>query len=157
MSQQPYSFFQSVERSFDKAAAFTNFEPGLLHQIKTVAALDRLHPCELGLAGLLVQRTFLKPGQGRITVLRALLHLRELAGRAGLRPHPLHVRAVFRRRQIAQAEEDVHRDDLGPVLDRLRLRHDVGAGSSWDRDIDRGPAPGIHRDFLSGCAGGRGR
>jgi glutamate dehydrogenase (NAD(P)+) len=33
-SQQPYSFFQSVERSFDKAAKFTNWEPGLLEQIK---------------------------------------------------------------------------------------------------------------------------
>ena len=34
MSSQPYSFFQSVERSFDKAAAFTNFDPGILEQIK---------------------------------------------------------------------------------------------------------------------------
>jgi glutamate dehydrogenase (NAD(P)+) len=33
-SQKPYSFFQSVERSFDKAAKFTNWEPGLLEQIK---------------------------------------------------------------------------------------------------------------------------
>ncbi|MEN9522396.1 MAG: hypothetical protein RL065_773, partial [Bacteroidota bacterium] len=29
-----YSFFQSVERSFDKAAKFTKYEPGLLEQIK---------------------------------------------------------------------------------------------------------------------------
>ena len=34
MSQQPYSFFHSVERSFDKAAAFTKFDPGILEQIK---------------------------------------------------------------------------------------------------------------------------
>jgi glutamate dehydrogenase (NAD(P)+) len=34
MSSQPYSFFQSVERSFDKAAAFTSFDPGILEQIK---------------------------------------------------------------------------------------------------------------------------
>lgn len=34
MSHQPYSFFQSVERSFDKAAAFTKFDPGILEQIK---------------------------------------------------------------------------------------------------------------------------
>jgi glutamate dehydrogenase (NAD(P)+) len=33
-SQKPYSFFHSVERSFDKAAKFTNWEPGLLEQIK---------------------------------------------------------------------------------------------------------------------------
>jgi len=33
-SQQPYSFFQSVEKSFDKAAKFTNWEKGLLEQIK---------------------------------------------------------------------------------------------------------------------------
>ncbi|NCT93491.1 MAG: Glu/Leu/Phe/Val dehydrogenase [Chitinophagaceae bacterium] len=31
---KPYSFFQSVERSFDKAALFTNWEKGLLEQIK---------------------------------------------------------------------------------------------------------------------------
>ena len=30
----PYSFFQSVERSFDKAAIFTNWDPGILEQIK---------------------------------------------------------------------------------------------------------------------------
>jgi glutamate dehydrogenase (NAD(P)+) len=34
LSQQPYSFFQSVERSFDKAAIFTNWDPGILEQIK---------------------------------------------------------------------------------------------------------------------------
>src|SRR6478672_4392459 len=33
-SQQPYSFFQSVEKSFDKAAKFTQFDPGILEQIK---------------------------------------------------------------------------------------------------------------------------
>ncbi len=33
-SQQPYSFFQSVEKSFDKAANFTQWEKGLLEQIK---------------------------------------------------------------------------------------------------------------------------
>src|SRR5664279_5239059 len=30
----PYSFFQSVERSFDKAAIFTDWDPGILEQIK---------------------------------------------------------------------------------------------------------------------------
>ncbi len=34
LSQQPYSFFQSVERSFDKAAIFTDWDPGTLEQIK---------------------------------------------------------------------------------------------------------------------------
>jgi glutamate dehydrogenase (NAD(P)+) len=33
-AQTPYSFFHSVERSFDKASKFTNWEPGLLEQIK---------------------------------------------------------------------------------------------------------------------------
>ena len=33
-NQQPYSFFHSVERSFDKAAQFTPWEKGLLEQIK---------------------------------------------------------------------------------------------------------------------------
>ncbi|MDP2421283.1 Glu/Leu/Phe/Val dehydrogenase [Sediminibacterium sp.] len=33
-NHQPYSFFHSVERSFDKAASFTNWEKGLLEQIK---------------------------------------------------------------------------------------------------------------------------
>ena len=33
-SQQPYSFFQSVEKSFDKASKFTKWERGILEQIK---------------------------------------------------------------------------------------------------------------------------
>jgi glutamate dehydrogenase (NAD(P)+) len=33
-NQQPYSFFHSVEKSFDKAAQFTHWEKGLLEQIK---------------------------------------------------------------------------------------------------------------------------
>lgn len=34
MSNQTYSFFQSVEKSFDKAARFTKWDKGLLEQIK---------------------------------------------------------------------------------------------------------------------------
>ena len=34
MSNQHYSFFQNVERSFDKAAAFTKWDKGVLEQIK---------------------------------------------------------------------------------------------------------------------------
>ncbi len=34
MSAQPYSFFESVEKSFDKAAKFTKWDKGLLEQIK---------------------------------------------------------------------------------------------------------------------------
>ncbi len=33
-NQKPYSFFQSVEKSFDKAAKFTKWESGILEQIK---------------------------------------------------------------------------------------------------------------------------
>lgn len=33
-SQQPYSFFESVEKSFDKASKFTKWEKGILEQIK---------------------------------------------------------------------------------------------------------------------------
>jgi glutamate dehydrogenase (NAD(P)+) len=33
-SEKPYSFFQSVEKSFDKAAIFTGWDPGILEQIK---------------------------------------------------------------------------------------------------------------------------
>ncbi len=33
-SNQPYSFFQSVERSFDKASKFTKWDHGILEQIK---------------------------------------------------------------------------------------------------------------------------
>lgn len=38
-----YSFFHSVERSFDKAAKFTNWDPGLLEQIKQCNSVLRLH------------------------------------------------------------------------------------------------------------------
>src|SRR6202142_3924234 len=33
-AETPYSFFQSVEKSFDKAAVFTDWDPGILEQIK---------------------------------------------------------------------------------------------------------------------------
>ncbi|MEO6537454.1 MAG: Glu/Leu/Phe/Val dehydrogenase [Ferruginibacter sp.] len=42
MSEQPYSFFQSVEKSFDKAALFTKFDPGILEQIKACNSVYRM-------------------------------------------------------------------------------------------------------------------
>ncbi len=38
-----YSFFQSVERSFDKAAKFTKWDTGLLEQIKQCNSVLRMH------------------------------------------------------------------------------------------------------------------
>src|SRR6478735_4251406 len=37
-----YSFFGAVERSFDKAAKFTNWDPGILEQIKACNAVYRM-------------------------------------------------------------------------------------------------------------------
>jgi glutamate dehydrogenase (NAD(P)+) len=37
-----YSFFGSVERSFDKAAQFTSWDPGVLEQIKACNAVYRM-------------------------------------------------------------------------------------------------------------------
>lgn len=37
-----YSFFESVERSFDKAAAFTQWDPGILEQIKACNAVYQM-------------------------------------------------------------------------------------------------------------------
>src|SRR6476661_6277106 len=49
MSSQEYSFFGAVERSFDKAAAFTNWDPGILEQIKQCNAVYRMHfPVKVG-------------------------------------------------------------------------------------------------------------
>ena len=42
-SQQQYSFFQSVEKSFDKAAKFTKFDPGILEQIKACLRLPEAY------------------------------------------------------------------------------------------------------------------
>jgi glutamate dehydrogenase (NAD(P)+) len=42
-ANQHYSFFQSVERSFDKAAKFTNYDTGLLEQIKQCNSVLRMH------------------------------------------------------------------------------------------------------------------
>ncbi len=42
-SQKGYSFFQSVEKSFDKAAAYTKFDAGLLEQIKQCNSVLRMH------------------------------------------------------------------------------------------------------------------
>jgi glutamate dehydrogenase (NAD(P)+) len=47
--QQPYSFFQSVETSFDKAAKFTKWEKGILEQIKACNAVYRMKfPVRIG-------------------------------------------------------------------------------------------------------------
>jgi glutamate dehydrogenase (NAD(P)+) len=42
-SQTEYSFFGAVEKSFDKAAKFTNIHPGVLEQIKQCNAVYRMH------------------------------------------------------------------------------------------------------------------
>ena len=40
--QNPYSFFQSVEKSFDKAARFTKWDVGILEQIKACNSVYRM-------------------------------------------------------------------------------------------------------------------
>ena len=48
-SDQEYSFFGAVEKSFDKAAAFTTWDPGVLEQIKQCNAVYRMHfPVKVG-------------------------------------------------------------------------------------------------------------
>lgn len=42
-AHQPYSFFHSVEMSFDKAAKFTTWDSGLLEQIKQCNSVLRMH------------------------------------------------------------------------------------------------------------------
>lgn len=47
--QRPYSFFESVETSFDKAARFTPWEKGILEQIKACNAVYRMRfPVRIG-------------------------------------------------------------------------------------------------------------
>lgn len=50
MSGQPdYSFFAAVEKSFDKAAVFTSWDPGVLEQIKQCNSVYRMHfPVKIG-------------------------------------------------------------------------------------------------------------
>jgi glutamate dehydrogenase (NAD(P)+) len=44
-----YSFFGAVEKSFDKAAAYTKWDPGILEQIKQCNAVYRMHfPVKVG-------------------------------------------------------------------------------------------------------------
>ncbi|MET0243364.1 MAG: Glu/Leu/Phe/Val dehydrogenase [Flavitalea sp.] len=44
-----YSFFGAVEKSFEKAAKFTNWDPGILEQIKQCNAVYRMHfPVKVG-------------------------------------------------------------------------------------------------------------
>lgn len=48
-SQQEYSFFAAVEKSFDKAAAFTTWDSGVLEQIKQCNSVYRMHfPVKIG-------------------------------------------------------------------------------------------------------------
>jgi glutamate dehydrogenase (NAD(P)+) len=42
-AEQPYSFFKSVEKSFDKAAVFTRWDTGILEQIKACNSVYRMH------------------------------------------------------------------------------------------------------------------
>jgi len=42
-AETQYSFFQSVEKSFDKAAKFTSWDPGILEQIKQCNSVLRMH------------------------------------------------------------------------------------------------------------------
>ena len=42
-AETTYSFFHSVEQSFDKAAKFTSWDPGLLEQIKQCNSVLRMH------------------------------------------------------------------------------------------------------------------
>ncbi|HEY8387198.1 MAG TPA: Glu/Leu/Phe/Val dehydrogenase [Parasegetibacter sp.] len=47
--QHDYSFFRAVEESFDKAAKFTNWDPGILEQIKQCNSVYRMHfPVKIG-------------------------------------------------------------------------------------------------------------
>lgn len=47
--QHDYSFFGAVERSFDKAAKFTSWDPGILEQIKQCNAVYRMNfPVKIG-------------------------------------------------------------------------------------------------------------
>lgn len=50
MSTQPeYSFFDAVSASFDKAARFTSWDPGILEQIKQCNSVYRMHfPVKIG-------------------------------------------------------------------------------------------------------------
>ena len=46
---QPYSFFSSVERSFDKASIFTDWDPGILEQIKACNSVYQMRfPVKIG-------------------------------------------------------------------------------------------------------------
>ncbi len=48
-SEQHYSFFQGVERNFDKAAKYTRFETGILEQIKACNSVYRMKfPVRIG-------------------------------------------------------------------------------------------------------------
>lgn len=48
-ANQEYSFFGAVEKSFDKAAAFTSWDPGILEQIKQCNSVYRMHfPVKIG-------------------------------------------------------------------------------------------------------------
>lgn len=49
MSQPTYSFFQSVERSFDKATIFTTWDAGILDQIKVCNSVYQMKfPVKIG-------------------------------------------------------------------------------------------------------------
>ena len=49
MSTENYSFFDSVTKSFDKAAKFTQWDPGILEQIKACNSIYSMRfPVKIG-------------------------------------------------------------------------------------------------------------
>ena len=76
MQNQNFSFFQSVERSFDKAAKFTKWDKGLLTQIKACNSIYSM-------------RFPVKMDDGRIEVIEAYQFYgkghQTLAGKSGAR------------------------------------------------------------------------
>lgn len=95
----------------------------LLHDVERVPAGDRLQQRDFGFAGLLVARADLQPHDRRKPALLALPDRARLRALAVFGPQLFEPLPVGRRRDIGHAEEDLHREHVGPVFDRLPARH----------------------------------